>query len=233
MNLTKPFMFTFLTVINLCGCTAYTQKLEAPLPREIPPSHSVSRFDIAPHEGQQASIGDELFCVSRYRLGPGQSTDYRAPTSIDFPRNIVWTGTHSYKDSTSPLLTVYTSPAYYDGTIGIVLDADGHLPIAKPIVQLSRLKKGRAWPMKADGKVFYWAETLEERWGVRYGGKKGSVYLFEIVNKSDANVTEILQSIEIDNASFLKGFVIRGVMLYGLKADEHGVITYKVNNTTL
>jgi hypothetical protein len=215
------------------GCTyvSYTAPLIPPIEREKVSVTYKSVFDTEKHGEQSASIGDEIFVIRRYMIGERAEIRYKAPDNISpFPNATTWIGTHIYDDIKGGRYTVYTSPLFYKGSLGVILDKDGRPATREPLVQVAGGKTGRRWQLQGIGQFFSRSDVLLEAWGVRYGGKRGESYVFEILNKKNANVIEIIQSVQVTEADFLKGFTIKGVFVKGLSIDRQGVIRYSLQD---
>jgi hypothetical protein len=218
----------FLVLLLVTGCyTSYTRRLDTPILRPTPQQRIVS-FKAGE---QSASIGDELFRVTRHLVGEYEVVRFKAPTPEPFPLNAMWTGTHVYNDQKSGDLIVFTTPAYYDGQIGVILDERGMAATQEPLVQLDGAKKGKTWRLNGKGKFFDESSRFTERWMLRYGGKIGDQYIFEIVKDPESSTSAILQSIKISEPSFFEGFTVRDVFIKGLSGDTKGVIRYSVVDT--
>ncbi len=218
-------------IIQGCAHVSYTSPLYPPIEREKVGITYKSDFDPEKRGEQSASIGDEIFVIRRYVIGERVEIRYKALDDIGpFPNANTWVGTHIYDDKQGGRYTVYTSPLFYKGTVGVILDKDGEPATRKPLVQVAGGKIGRRWRLQGTGKFFSLSNVLLEAWGARYGGKRGESYVFEILNKKDANVTEIIQSVQVTEADFLKGFTIKGVFVKGLSIDRQGVIRYSLQD---
>jgi hypothetical protein len=227
------FGLILLFLVVLSGCS-YTTKLGNPIVRNIPEHRFITTIDNVAKNGQ-ASIGDELFSVSIYEIARKEFIAAKPPTGLEaFPIDATWTGTYTYNDGQSGDLIVYTTPDYYSGIMGVALDSKEQPPL-KPFavkVEGSILRQRKRWWFNIDknsnpeGKFFASTNELIEQWGVRYGGLNDGDYIFEIINKNEAKTMEILQSIRITESSYLEGFVIRGVLIKGVKKDSQGVIQF-------
>ena len=231
MMLLHIFLAQFL--VQGCSYHAAITPLDPPARRERADVQFKSVFDGARAGEQVASIGDELFVIRRFKIG--EKEEIKAAPLRDqlqsFPINAVWTGTHLYHDKLGSQFTVYTSPSFYNGQIGAILDKDGNLATSHPLIQVMGVKKGRRWRVIGNGKFIQSSVESLEAWGLRYSGKRGTAYVFEIVDKRNANVSEIIQSIHVSEADFLKGFTIRGVFVQGFSTDRHGVIKYSLKDS--
>jgi hypothetical protein len=224
-------IFTILLLVT--GCYAsYTKKLDVPIARNVPKPRTVSLLDVLYSGDQSVSIGALLFRLARYRVGEYEAIRLKPPIElVPFPENASWFGTHIYNDQNSGDLIVFTTQAYYNGQIGVILDKQGKVTTREPLVQLDGAKKGRTWRLNGDGQFFEESRVLVgNRWAIRYGGKVGDQYIFEIVNVPESSTSEILQSIKISESSFFEGFTVREVFIKGLSGDKQGVIKYSVED---
>ena len=216
--------------IQGCSYTSHTTKLETPIERTIIKSDYFSSIDSKNQENLSASIGDELFIMNRFIASSKEVITIIPPTGNKFPYSSTWSGTYKYNDGISGDLIVYTTPTYYNGTIGVILDTNEKLATDYPLVQVDGLKIGRRWKLNASGTFFTIPSTNIDSWALRYGGHKDHKYIFEIVNKHDAKNTDVLQTIYVDEESFLKGFIIRNVLIQGANTDKYGVIKYNISD---
>jgi hypothetical protein len=217
----------FLLAIQGCIYTSHTTKLDVPIIRVPPEVEYRSSLKDAPGDEISVSIGEDLFRIDRYGTGFKEYVGAIAPTGRKFPDDTAgWKGTHVYNDGASGDLIVFTTPRYYNSGIGIILDSEERTATNAPVVQLTGSKKGRRWKM-AEGREFFAVTTeLYANWGMRYGGLKDNNYIFELYNKNDANVIEIIQSIQVTEGEFIAGFTVRDVFVQGLRKDDQGVITF-------
>lgn len=226
-------IFLILTISLLtqaCTYTSYTTKLDNPVERTVIYKDYFSSIDGKSNDILSASIGDEMFVMNRFITAENEVVNIVPPTGNKFPRSSIWRGTHKFNDGKSGDLIVYTTPDYYKGNIGVILDENEQLATSFPLVQLDGAKEGRRWKLNARGKFFTIPQKNIDSWALRYGGNKNGQYIFEIVNKYESQVSEILQTIYIDESKFRKGFVIRNVLIQGLGIGEFGVIQYTVKD---
>ncbi|RTR40189.1 hypothetical protein EKG38_05570 [Shewanella canadensis] len=228
----KNVFFLFSCLI-LQGCTynSYTTKLEEPIKRDVVSEQYLSSIDLNDKKYLSATIGDELFIMNRYITGKNEIITVNAPTGKKFPQNSTWTGTYKYNDGKSGDLIVYTTPEYYKGTIGVVLDENENLITDKPLVQLEGTKKGRRWALNKTGKFFIITNDNIDNWALRYGGRNEGKYVFEIINKLESNTIDVLQTIYVTEKNFFNGFIIRNVLIKGISSNEYGVIQFEVTDT--
>jgi hypothetical protein len=59
---------------------------------------------------------------------------------------------------------------------------------------------------------------------------KGPTRVFDIYDKRDATVVEILQSVTVNQSSFVGGFVVKGIRVTGVTQGSHGMIEYHLDN---
>lgn len=211
----------------LASACAYSPNT-TPLPREL---KEPSLFSQLPQGEQARSIGDELFVLRRYVTGAVEEVAVLAPPSLEpFPVRATWSCTHLYDGDDGHQLPVFTSAAYYHGAVGVILDHEDNLATSKPIVQVLGAKRGRRWSIAGGGKFFRVPVELVEAWALRYGGRKGVDFVFEIVDKPNSNVVQVVQALQVSEADFLRGFTVKGVLVTGLAGSEAGIIRYRVED---
>lgn len=230
--MTKKIICIFILATIIQGCTypIYTTKLTQPIEREVVNARYITSIDSNNDEYLTASIGEELFVLNRYTTKDDTVTII-APTGERFPLRSVWMGTHIYNDGMSGDLIVYTTPDYYKGDIGVILNSNEELATEQPLVQLAGVKSGRRWKIQQNGKFFTIPIANIDSWALRYGGKNDGKYIFEVVNKHESKTTEILQTIHTTERDFVAGIIIRGVLINGVKANKYGVIQYRITDT--
>ena len=225
-------------IVSGCVYPTYTTKLDSPIskssvePEVLEGFKSIMSVD---KSIQTASIGDDLFVVQRFIAVTEtyERIPYLAPTGKGFPVGAAWAATYSYNDGTSGDLLVYTSPAYYQGQIGVILDAEYVISTDKPLVQVKGAKQGRRWELRGNGEFFkmentYSKRNVEKTWGLRFGGVVDGMYIFEIINRTDSTVNEILQTVKVTKQDFLSGFVVRDIFVKGTEEYRAGIIKFKV-----
>jgi hypothetical protein len=218
-----------IALSSLAGCyTCYTTALEKPIPRELNQPESFSNVSGGP---QSATIGDVLFTLRRYVTGAYEEIAVPAPNGLrPFPSRAAWFHSHDYNGPDGEEIAVYTSPDYYHGTMGVMLDRYDKLITARPHVQLAGVKSGRRWQMAA-GKEFFVVPThLIEAWGLRYGGRKQSDYVFEIIDRSSPTVVQILQSIQLSPTEWGNGVTVKGILIKGLPDPGDGTIQFTLED---
>lgn len=226
-------IFSILLVFSMiqgCASKSYTTKLDTPIERESVKNDYFTSIDSKSNKRLSASTGDELFVMNRFLPSAKEVVTIIPPTGNKFPFSSTWRGTHQYNDGSSGDLIVYTTPDYYKGTIGVILDDNEDLATTQPLVQVEGFKVGRRWKLDTSGRFFTIPSTNFESWALRYGGHNDSKYIFEIVNKHESKNTEVLQTIKVSEEKFLKGIIIRNVRVLGLSTDEYGVIEYQVTD---
>lgn len=221
----------FMAIAAICsaGCSyaSYTTPLATPIERTTQVPYAWSRIG----EGGTVSIGDRLFWVRRYISGAREVVAISAPTKLlPFPTGGTWSKTHTYDNEDGHGLPIYTSPQYYRGSIGVILDDEDRLATKWPIVQVRGSKSGRRWALKADGGFFVVPDTLIEQWGVRYGGRQGAAYLFDIIDSANPTITQVTQSLQISSEEFFSGFTVKGVFIRGVEDLGSGVIRYSLRD---
>lgn len=187
-----------------------------------------------------SSIGDVMFYVTKVETTDTKSESYAYVSTIKnnpfFPEKARWSSSYIYKDEiNNKNYRIYTTPRYFDGAIGVILDENFKPATEKPLIQVQGGKKGRSWELEpiadTNQPFFRVVEKQSTRivppvWGLRYGGFFSGKYTFEIVNKSESSSIEVLQSIEMPAKNFMAGFTIRGVRVKGVTPDSQGVITF-------
>lgn len=225
--------FSILCVFLLtqgCAIPSHTVKLDDPIARSAIQEDYFSSFEGKSGNNLSVSMGGELFVMNRYIVSSKEVVTIIPPTGNKFPYDAIWSGTHKYNDGVSGDLIVYTTPAYYKGSIGVILNKADRLATSQPLVQVEGRKKGRRWKLNSSGAFFVVPSTNFDSWALRYGGNDDGKYIFEIVNKHDSKSTDVLQTIYVAESKFLNGFVIRDVFIKGLEVDEFGVIKYQVTD---
>lgn len=195
----------------------------------------ISSIESKTNKSLEASIGDELFIMNRYITGKDEVVVKVPQTKRSFPIRSTWTGTHTYNDGISGDLIVYTTPDYYHEELGVILDSNEKLTTSHPIVQLKGVNKGRRWKIINNHDNVFFKVPLEniDSWALRYGGKNDGKHIFEIVKKYESSTREVLQTIYINDKDFFNGFVIRKVLITGIRSTKHGVIEYKISDTVM
>ncbi|MUK91909.1 hypothetical protein GNP80_05595 [Aliivibrio fischeri] len=233
----EKIILSIVFSIALSGCvyTSHTEKLHTPIERNS--LSSIEEIPYSSFEGKsgkrEASIGEIMFVYQKY-IRVIEKTEYirfKAPTGNRFPKSADWAATYKYDDGKKDNLLVYTTPKYYNGSIGVILDENNSVATDKPLVQVEGAKAGRRWALLGKGEFFgvYTKETEDDKnnsWALRFGGNNGSTYEFEIVNQNESTVVDVLQTIKISERDFLSGFTIRGIFIKGLHKAKYGVITF-------
>lgn len=226
-------MFKFFSIFILSliaqGCVSYTTKLDYPIERQVITEDYFSSIETMNTEYLSATIGDELFVMNRF-ISNEEIIPFIPPTGNWFPVGSTWSGTYKYNDGTSGDLIVYTTPDYYKGNIGVILDKNEHLATNRPLVQVEGSKTGRRWGLNGEGAFFRIPQKNIDSWALRYGGKNNSQYVFQIVNKHESKTTDVLQTIYITEEKFRAGFVIRNVLIKGANSNEYGGIEYQLKD---
>jgi len=187
------------------------------------------RSEITPNASgtHVASLGDTMFVIKRYRLSIEEfaCTPPRELNAI--PPASSWSATHSWDNN-----VVYTSPQYYDGDLGIVATRDGKFTEIPHILQVKGVKTGRRWDIKAQsgGEIFRRAPTDIDEWGVRYGGHRSNSTEFQIVNRANANVSQIVQNLLVSDEDLNQGVVIKGVLVKIIGQQERGTVTFTIED---
>lgn len=210
-----------------CSYVSYTTRLASPVERTVQTPHAWSQIP----DGGTATIGDRLFWVGRYLSGAREIVAIGAPPQLlPFPPGCTWAKTHTYDNEDGHGLSVYTCPQYYKGSIGVILDDEDKLATRRPIVQVRGSKSGRRWALNASGKFFVVPDTLLEQWGVRYGGRQGEAFVFDITGTPNPTITQVTQSLQVTPAEFFSGFTVKGVFIKGIEDMGSGRIKYSLRD---
>lgn len=228
IQLRWPRLLFAFSLLAVSGCfTSYTKPIATPKERNTHIPYAWSQLP----SGGTASLGDRLFWVRRYVSGAKEIIAVQAPAKLKgFPSQAQWFHSHVYEGEDAPGAAVYTTKEYYNGAIGVIVDSEDKLVTRKPAVQVSGSKKGRRWSLPTGKPFFVIPDTLIEAWGVRYGGRKGTSYVFEIVDMHNPNASQITQSLEVTPNEFTSGFTVRGVVIKGLEDMGAGIIKYSLND---
>ena len=189
-----------------------------------------SQIDKEDGEELTCSIGDVLFHIERYSLGH-EIPAVLPPRELEkFPTWGNWEGTHTYSDPNGTDLVVYTHKDYYKGDIGVILDCNGIMTTTRPYIQVSGTIIAKRWGKKQPVAFFKRERESLEVWGLRYGGKRGSDYQFEVIDQINPKEIEIVQEIMISKEEYTKGFIVKGVLVRGVSESDLGLLTYTVKD---
>ncbi|GAA4345752.1 hypothetical protein [Kangiella taiwanensis] len=227
----KSLLFCLLVMLSTgCSYKSYTSKVGKST--HVTGEEKLVTIATSPENNivTSASLGELMFTVEKRGKGGEIFITHSPSTDLGFPNTNKWQHTHNYNDGVSGTLKVYSHPDFYHGNIGVILNRNGTTYSEKPLVQLSGVKEGRRWQVSGSGNFFKAANILLESWGLRYGGENDGVYVFEILDRRDANVTQVIQRLEITSDKFLEGLFVRGVMLKGLALDDKGLIKYVIKS---
>lgn len=219
------FLFTFVLSVLLCGCGSidYIRKLDQPIGLIRHGDVRLHYFDGAKDGVGSASIGDVVFVLQRFEFKDSAEVTAVSPRGLQpFPKSATWSATHEF-ELPGAKGYIYTSKDYHQGNIGVMLDGNYFPASTHPVVQLAGNKKGRRWTLKTNGNFFVTARMIEG-WGIRYGGKQGSDYVFEIIDQLNSNTSQVIQTVKILEDTFRKGVVVKGVHMKLLAPEEKGII---------
>ena len=124
---------------------------------------------------------------------------------------------------------MYTHKDYNNGEIGVILDPNGIMATKKPYVQVAGYVANR-WGEEQPVPFFKRERTTIEVWGLRYGGKRGADYQFEVIDTVNPKEIEIVQEIMISPKEFASGFIVKGVLVRGISESGLGLLTYTVKD---
>ncbi len=198
-------------------------------------------YSLFDHDGSsvtpktQASIGDSLFVVSRFNVKDSGSPAVKNLWGDPYPSlsKGSWYSSHTFSEE-GKIYRVYTHSDFHEGTIGVILDEAMRIPFEEAFVRVTGSSPGKRWKAisPADvGKPFFLGIKIFEKWGLRYSGKDGNLYVFDIFDRPNANVSTVIQTIKITERNFLSGFVVRGVKITGAAPDVGGVINFTYSET--
>lgn len=222
-----------LAAISLACTVVYPQRtrpLDTPLARSL---HEPRRFSELPKGELSATIGDELFVIRRFKSGAKEVVSVTAPAGLQpLPLGGTWRKTHNFTDDDGVDFSVWTSSAWYGGDLGAILDSDGRLATSKPFVQVGGAKRGRRWESSHRGQEFFSIPVeVIETWGLRFGGRRGKEFAFDIFERANPTVTTVAQSILVEESDFLTGFIVRGVRVRGVGVEGSGEIRFELYDT--
>ena len=203
--------WVIFTAVNV-GCATF-ERVEEPVDLRVEQEDSVVTLEPPFGRASTVSIGGELVRFEK--------TETHLECCRVFLRRRLpisgWRMTHRHNGA-----PVYTNGRYFSEQIGIILDED--LNIVRWI-QLGGMKRGRS--RTADTPLFKFVRVYLERWYLRYGGRSGEAYRFELVERPGDNQSEVIQPIEISEELFLEGFYVRGIGIQGLRHDHRGTIDFR------
>lgn len=223
-------LFFLVVSILMCGCGSidYIHKLDQPIELIRHGEVRTHYFDGEKDGVGSASIGDVVFVLQRFEFKDTAEVTAASPLGLQpFPRSASWSATHEF-ELPGAKGYVYTSKDYHQGNIGVLLDNNYVPATPRPVVQLAGKRKGRSWPLKSKANFFVTARVIEG-WGIRYGGKQGSDYVFEIIDRLNANNSQVIQTLRILEDTFSKGVVVKGVHMKLLAPEEKGIIRCALN----
>ncbi|MCP4051299.1 MAG: hypothetical protein GY730_11415 [bacterium] len=144
----KRFLYVVCSMLFLgCGASLPLTKLEKPITNKVTEEKYKSNFDVTQQEAHTASIGDLLFIIDRSLVAREVSMKFKAPTGSKFPSRAIWNGKYKLNEGKSEDFIIYTTPKYYNGHIGIILNSKEELATNRPLIQIRGMlfKKGRRW----------------------------------------------------------------------------------------
>jgi hypothetical protein len=216
-----------LLVLSCAGCVlraANIDELSQPEPHKVPAPEWRSEFDRDVDKPRIASLGDTMFVVTRYFLRR-QLLNIAPPYNLrPLPPADSWSITH-----TRGAYVLYTSPDYYDSAIGVVATREGRLPPNPHMLRVSGAKLGASYvvgTLARTDALFVRRQEYLEVWGVRYGGHRNGLTEFQIIDRVNPSVTQIVQSVSVADRDLAAGVMIKGVLVKVIGAEQHGAITY-------
>lgn len=213
-----------------------------------------------------ASIGDKLLTVETYEESQRyQEVAAHAPTRRDFPRRAHWSGHYRFNvdrldslSSTSKMqghgsvspavdkllnqdltgLTIFTTPDYYRGAIGVILDEQGHVATQEPLIQVTGGKAGRRWAMDYRGPFFVSTDGASAQpvasWSLFYSGQRQGSYVLTVASQSmnaQGNAqAQPKQTLYIAEQDLRQGTMVKGLFIQALAINEQGMLKLKIED---
>lgn len=231
----KPINFVMIAIaaLAIAGCSSGRLKPAEKITYSPKGDRHYSLFIHTGSSGtprSQVSIGDSLFEVIRFSIKDNGTPFIQNPWRDPYPSTSsgLWYSAHTFTEN-GKTYRVYTHDKFYEASTGIILDNTLRIPFYKAFVKLKGATSGKRWKTvdyEEVGKFFFSDVKISEKWGIRYAGREGNLYVFETYNKPDASVSTITQSIKITEAAFMDGFIVRGVKITGKSTDSGGVINF-------
>ena len=231
----RSLMTTIFTLLLCSGCIVKNAvkrtnitEVSPPIEHQLAYSRKISTFDRDITYELSASVGEVMFVLDRYTIG-FETLALIPPARLNgFADAATWTITHKYLDR-----YIYTSPSYYNGQIGFMADNDGLLYKNGSLIQVSGGQAGRSWKLASmsPGHAFYRPVVEREVWGLRYNGKNGETSEFDLINKINPKLSQIVQSLLVSDADLRDGFLVKGVLIRTIGPDEQGKLRYKLQET--
>lgn len=212
MHLRLPLLIALSIV--LAGC-ARLERIDPPKALNIPIGSITETVKPPSGAPRTISIGDEMVRYMRHG---------KRPVGLQFLRKKVPTAGWQAAFRRDGQV-VYNNRRFYTGHIALKLDSDLN------IIEAYQIGGGKKW-RKWDGErkpLFAYEPLLIESWILRYGGKVGETYRFELVERPEDSQSDVIQPLIITEQAFSEGFVVRGVTIRGLGPDRNGVIDYEVS----
>jgi hypothetical protein len=227
----KQAVIAFIGLTLCTGCIlrrVIVDEVSPPIEHIAAQPREIALLDRDADAQHYASLGDTMFILDRYTLGEETIALIPPDRQKAFPKASTWSITHRYRET-----YIYTSPFFYKGRIGIMADADGRLSNGGLLMQVRGGKSGKTWRVESvsPGHAFYQPIIDRDTWGIRYGGKRGDATEFQIIDRTNPTVTQIIQSIAISDADLTKGFLVKGVLIRVTEQELHGAIKYKLIDT--
>lgn len=218
-----------LLVLACTGCVLRAiniEELPQPEPHKAPAPEWRSEFDKDTDKPRIASLGDTMFVVTRYFLRR-ELLNVAPPFGLSaLPPADSWSVTHTRGE-----YVLYTSPDYYDGTIGVLATREGKLPCNPQMLRVGGVKLGASYVVstlsRTDALFVRRMEYLEV-WGVRYGGRRNGLTVFQIIDRVNPSVPQIVQSVSVADSDLAAGVLIKGVFVKVIGEEERGTITYSL-----
>jgi hypothetical protein len=229
--LTKALPVFLAVVTVLSGCAfrrLNVDTLPEAIERPMFADEWKSEFDRDISAELEVSLGDTMFVLTRYRLTT-EKLVISAPSGLrPLPTSGQWKITHQYREK-----YIYTNPNYYRGDIGFMADEDGRLYPQRYFMQVSGGKTGRTWPIDAQVGGLAFSRNVEQKevWGLRYGGRRGELTEFQIIDRANPTIVQVIQNLGISAEDIKSGFLVKGVLVKVTSEEKRGVVRYLVRDT--
>lgn len=212
MRHTGLLMLAALSLFVGCATGIETVEVDPPISIPIPGEGMYYQLNAPVNTELVVSIGNDLFTIIEYSNINGYWVNY---DKAHFPiknQSGTWRATHRREDSGA---LVFTSFSFESGDVGIALDREG-VPVGQyPVVEVDGLTPYREFSMYADRPFFRWIPEIEEAYSVRFGGYQEGYLLFDIYKQQDANVSEVIQVVKVQEGQIEEGVFIKDVLITG------------------
>lgn len=208
-------------IVSFPGCARFEPTLmeRAAFPGLMDWPTQQSEVSLIPDPGPTYEVDLGSILVRMIVRVPDTELAAHPKTSDDFPSADGWTRSWTYNGDDAPGAWIITHPAYYNGTIGVIIDRDGNAMTSRPVIQVvGGAKRGRRWPITG-GPAFVRTVLRAESWALRYGGERSGAHRFTVVEFIDDHERDVIQDFRIPFDEAAKGFSVKGVVI---KVQSYG-----------